>query len=43
MKIAISFVIGVVVGAAGLTFSDVARIADRGIDAAKTVVQQQVK
>lgn len=43
MKIAISFIIGVIVGAAGLTFSDVARIADRGIDTAKTMVQQQIK
>lgn len=43
MKTFVAFIVGIVVGAAGLTFSDVARIADQGIDAAKTVVQQQVK
>lgn len=43
MKLALVFVLGVIVGSAGVTFADVARFADRGVDAAKSAVQSAVK
>jgi cytosine/uracil/thiamine/allantoin permease len=43
MKTFIVFVAGVIVGAAGITFSDVARVADKGVEAAKSAVQETVK
>jgi len=42
MKIFFAFFVGLIVGAAGLTFSDVARVADRGVDAAKTAVKDSI-
>lgn len=43
MKTFIVFVAGIIVGAAGITFSDVARVADKGVEAAKSAVQETVK
>lgn len=43
MKIFIAFVVGVIIGGAGVTFSDVARLADRGVESAKSVVKDSVK
>jgi hypothetical protein len=43
MKIAMAFIFGLIVGAAGITFSDVARVADKGVEAAKSAVQETVK
>ena len=43
MRTFIAFVAGVSVGAAGITFTDVARVADKGVEAAKSAVQETVK
>jgi hypothetical protein len=43
MKIFIAFIAGIIIGGAGVTFSDVARLADRGVDSAKAVVKDSVK
>ena len=43
MKTFMVFVAGIIVGAAGITFSDVARVADAGVEAAKSAVQETVK
>jgi uncharacterized protein (DUF1697 family) len=43
VKTFIAFLAGIIVGAAGITFSDVARVADAGVEAAKTAVQETVK
>lgn len=43
MKLVIAFIAGLIIGGAGVTFADVARLADSGIDSAKTVVQGAVK
>ena len=43
MRTFIAFVAGVIVGAAGITFTDVARVADKGVEAAKSAVQETVK
>lgn len=43
MKLFVAFVLGLVVGGAGVTFSDVAHFADRGVESAKSVVKDTVK
>ena len=43
MKIFIAFIAGIIIVGAGVTFSDVARLADRGVDSAKAVVKDSVK
>ena len=43
MKVFITFVAGIIIGGAGVTFSDMAALADRGVDSAKAVVKDSVK
>ena len=43
MKVFVSFVAGLIVGAAGITFSDVAQVADRGLEAATTAMKESVE
>lgn len=43
MAYVITFVAGLVIGAAGLGFSDVARIADAGVSKAATVVKETTR
>lgn len=42
MRVAIAFVAGLIVAGAGLTFGDVAKLADTGVDSARTVVSNTV-
>lgn len=43
MKLFIAFFLGLVIGGAGVTFTDVAHFADRGVESAKAVVKDTVK
>ena len=42
-KVFISFIAGLIMGAACITFSEVTRVADKGVEAAKSAVQETVK